>query len=149
VSPPRRRKRCEYGVGLEPDGMWRNGLEVQRVLDGGKRFLVWGWPTPIRAGARTELPPDTAKPVYGPAAREEARRLIREAKRAKINLGWRTKRSLLKVIHGERPLDYSLWYGTQAYMRRVSTERERARDLEERPMRFQLIPGKGVLVGWR
>ena len=151
VSPLRRRKRCEYGMGLEPEGMF-HGLEVQRVLDGGKRFLVWGWPTPIRAGARTELPPDSGKPVYGPAAREEARRLIREAKRAKINLGWRTKRSLLKVIKGERPLSYSLWHRTQAYLRRVSGERERAEDLKLRPMAVDfrgLIAHEGSGLVWR
>jgi integrase len=93
-----RRKRCEYGVGLEPDGMWRKGLEVQQVLDGGKQFVVWGWPTPIRAGARTDLPPDPGKPTYGPASREEARKLLREAKQAKVNLGPITKGNLFKVI---------------------------------------------------
>ena len=48
------------------------------------------------------------EPVYGPAAREEARRFMREAKREKIHLGWPTKTSLCKVAKGERPLAYPL-----------------------------------------
>jgi len=108
-----RRKRCEYGVEPEYEGMW-NGFRVLKGLDGGKAFLVEGWPTPILAGARTDLPPDPGKPYYGPAAREEARRLLREAKRAKVNLGWSTKRNLFKANHGERPLNYALWDGTQS-----------------------------------
>jgi hypothetical protein len=146
-----RRKRCKYGVGLEPEGMW-NRLEVQKVLDGGKYFVVRGWFRPIPARARTELPPDPGKPVYGPAAREEARRIIRDAKRAKINLGWPTKVSLLKVIHGKQPLSYSLWDQTQAYVRRVSSERERERDLRERPMAVDfrgLLAHQGSGLAWR
>src|SRR5215831_18195658 len=50
-------------------------LEIQRVLPktgrGSPLVLIWGWPTPIRMNARTELPPERGKPVYGPAAREE------------------------------------------------------------------------------
>src|SRR5262250_2368776 len=76
-------------------------LDIQRVLPktgrGAPLVLVWGWPTPIRMNARTELPPERGKPVYGPAAREEARRIIREAKREKINFGRPTKTSLCKV----------------------------------------------------
>lgn len=129
-----------------------HGLEVQQVLNGGKAFLVWGWPTPIRAGARTELPPDPGKPTYGPAAKAEARRLLREAKRAKVNLGPITKRNLFKVIHGQRPLSYSLWYGTQAYVRRVSSEREREQDLRENPMAVDLtglLAHQGTGLVWR
>jgi len=59
-------------------------LEIQRVLPetgrGSPLVLVWGWPTPIRMNARTEFPPLPRHPVYGPAAREEALRLKREAK---------------------------------------------------------------------
>src|SRR5215468_11560497 len=98
-------------------------LEIQRVLPetggGSAKALVWGWPTPIRMNARTELPPLPRKPVYGPAAREEARRLMREAKREGINLGPYSKISLLKVSRGERPLSYSVWHQTQVYMRRI------------------------------
>ena len=47
------------------------------------------------------------RPVYGPAAREEARRLVREARGEKIHLGWFTKINLCRVARGERPLGYS------------------------------------------
>jgi len=128
-------------------------LEIQRVLPktgrGSPLVLVWGWPTPIRWNARTELPPLPGKPVYGPAAREEARRLMREAKRARINLGWSTKKSLCKVAKGERPLSYAVWDRTQAYMRRIQLEREHERDVRERPMQIRVVPGRGLLVGWR
>src|SRR5215472_2747486 len=81
-------------------------LDIQRVPPktgrGPQLVLVWGWPTPIRMNARTELPPERGKPVYGPAAREEARRIIREAKREKINFGWPTRMNLYRVIKGER-----------------------------------------------
>jgi len=40
------------------------------------------------------------RPVYRPAARQEARRLMRNAKREKINLGWFTKISLYKWREG-------------------------------------------------
>src|SRR5215467_85640 len=96
-------------------------LEIQRVLPktgrGAPLVLVWGWPTPIRMNARTELPPLPRKPVYGPAARDEVRRIIREAKRERINLGWFTKINLCRVAKGERPLSYPLWDRTQAYIR--------------------------------
>src|SRR5262249_51771175 len=75
----------------------------------GPRALIWGWPTPIPLKARTEMPPVPGHAVYGPAAKSEARRLLREAKRARVNFGWRTKVSLLKVIHGERPLAFDVW----------------------------------------
>src|SRR5215471_3582458 len=45
-------------------------LEIQRVLPatgrGSPQVLIWGWPTPIRMSARTELPPLPRKPVHGP-----------------------------------------------------------------------------------
>jgi len=128
-------------------------LEIQTVLRKRSRAvreaLVWGWPTPIRWNARTELPPQPGKPVYSPAAREEARRLMREAKRERINLGWSTKKSLCKVAKGERPLSYAVWERTQAYMRRIQREREHERDVRERPMQIRVVPGRGLLVGWR
>src|SRR5215510_8777716 len=113
-----------------PRSLWSSTkvgtLEIQRVLPkrgrGPRLALVWGWPTPIRMNARTELPPLPTKPVYGPAAIEEARRLIRDASRARINLGWFTKKSLCKVAKGERPLSYSVWEQTQTYMRRIQRE---------------------------
>src|SRR5215470_8423066 len=75
-------------------------LEIQRVLPktgrGAPLVLVWGWPTPIRMNARTELPPLPRKPVYGPDARKEALRLMSEAKREKINFGWSTKTNLCR-----------------------------------------------------
>src|SRR5262249_38906689 len=80
-------------------------LDIQRVLPtmgrGPQLVLVWGWPTPIRMNARTELPPLRRKPVYGPAAREEVRRIMREAKRERINLGRYTKLNLYRVTKGE------------------------------------------------
>jgi len=84
------------------------------------------------------------RPVYGPAAREEARRLVREARGQKIHLGWFTKINLCRVARGERPLGYSVWKGTFDYMARKRVEREVAR----KPLRFQLGAG-GVQIGWR
>jgi hypothetical protein len=99
--------------------------------------------------ARTELPPERGKPVYGPAAREEVRRLMREAKREGIDFGWSTRKNLYKVAKGKRPLSYSVWERTQAYMRRIQREREHERDVREQPMQFRVVPGRGLLVGWR
>ena len=116
---------------------------------GSPLVLVWGWPTPIRWNARTELPPLPGKPVHGPAAREEARRIIREAKREGINFGWSTKKSLYKVAKGERQLSYSVWEGAQAYVRRVRRERKHEEDVRERPLQVRLVAGKGLQIGWR
>jgi len=128
-------------------------LEIQTVLRkrsrGAPEVLVWGWPTPIRKNAWTELPPQPGKPVYGPAAREEVRRIMREAKREGINFGWSTKTSLCKVAKGKRPLSYSVWERTQAYVRRVRRERKHEQDLRERPLQFRVVPGQGLMVGWR
>src|SRR5262249_24704936 len=128
-------------------------LEIQRVLPetgrGSPLVLVWGWPTPIRMNARTELPPLPRKPVHGPAARDEARRIIREAKREGINFDWFTKMNLYRVIKGERPLSYSVWERTQAYMKRVRRERKHEQDVRERPLQFRVVPGQGPVVGWR
>ena len=136
-------------------------LEIQRVFTesrGPRRkhrqtelclVEVWGWPTPIRMNARTELPPLPRKPVYGPAARDEVRRIIREAKREGINLGWFTRMNLYRVIKGERPLSCSVWEGAQAYVRRVRTERQHEQDVRKRPLQFRVVPGQGPMVGWR
>jgi len=128
-------------------------LEIQRWLPetgrGSPLVLVWGWPTPIRMNARTELPPLPRKPVHGPAAREEARRIIREAKREKINFGWFTKMNLYRVIRGERPLSYSMWERAQEYVRRVHRERKHEQDVRERPLQVRLVAGKGLQIGWR
>ncbi len=97
-----RRKRCEYGQGLPSEGTWR-GLEVQAVLEHGKFFVVRGWPAPISADTRVELPPVPYHPTYGPAAREEARKLMAGAKHNRINLGPYTKKNLCKVAN-LRPL---------------------------------------------
>ena len=125
-----------------------NGLEIQRMLPrserGSRKALVWGWPTPIALTARTELPPLPRQPVYGPAAREEARRLMREAKREKINLGWSTKVSLCKVAKGNRPLGHPLWQATNDYLARKQKEREMA----QRPLRIEFGSG-GPRVLWR
>src|SRR5215813_14186133 len=80
-------------------------LEIQRMIlpksgRGPGKALVWGWPTPIPMNARTELPPLPRKPVYGSAARDEVRRILREAKREGINFGWFTKMNLYRVIKG-------------------------------------------------
>ena len=124
------------------------GCEIQRVLPragrGPRKALFWGWPTPIALTARTELPPVPRQPVYGPVAREEARRLMREAKREKINLGWSTKTSLCKVAKGERPLSYSVWNQVNAYL----TGKRAERAVFRQPLRFQLGSG-GPLVLWR
>jgi len=140
-----------------PRSLWSSvkvgTLEIQRVLPkrgrGPRLALVWGCRTPIRMTARTELPPQPGKPVYGPAAREEVRRIMREAKREGINFGWSTKTSLCKVAKGKRPLSYSVWERTQAYVRRVRRERKHEQDLRERPLQFRVVPGQGLMVGWR
>jgi len=140
-----------------PRSLWSSAkvgtLEIQRVLPkrgrGPRLALVWGCRTPIRMTARTELPPQPGKPVYGPAAREEVRRIMREAKREGINFGWSTKTSLCKVAKGKRPLSYSVWERTQAYVRRVRRERKHEQDLRERPLQFRVVPGQGLMVGWR
>jgi hypothetical protein len=124
------------------------GVEVQEVLPksgrGPRKALIWGWPTPIRLNARTELPPEPRRPVYGPAARQEVRRLMRDAKRERINLGWASKISLCKVARGERPLGYCVWTRTCDYLSRNRAERELAR----KPLRVQFGAG-GVYVVWR
>ena len=140
-----------------PRSLWSSvkvgTLDIQQVLfkrgRGPRLALVWGWPTPIRMNALTELSPRPRKPVYGPAAIEEARRLIRDASRARINLGWFTKKSLCKVAKGERPLSYSVWERTQAYTRRIRREREHERDVRERPLQLRFVPGRGLLFEWR
>ena len=128
-------------------------LEVLEVLPrsgrGPRKVVIRDWPTPISPKVRTELPPLPGKPVYGPAARKDVRRIMREAKRAGINLGWSTKNNLYKVAKGERPLSYSVWERTQAYMRRIQREREHERDVRERPLQLRLVRGRGLLVGWR
>src|SRR5215472_16842865 len=128
-------------------------LEIQRVLPatgrGSPLVLIWGWPTPIRMNARTELPPLPRKPVYGPTARDEVRRILREARREGINFGWSTRMNLYRVIRGERPLSYSVWERTQAYMKRVRRERKHEQDVRERPLQFRVVPGQGPMVGWR
>jgi len=128
-------------------------LEIQRILPkSGRslaRALVRGWPTPIPMNARTELPPLPRKPVYGPAARKEARRLMSEAKREKINFGWPSKTNLCRVAKGERPLSYSVWHQAQEYVRQARRERKHEQDVRERPMQLRLVPGRGPLVGWR
>jgi len=128
-------------------------LDIQRVLPktgrGAPLVLVWGWPTPIRMNARTELPPLPRKPVYGPAARDEVRRILRDARREGINFGWFTRMNLYRVIKGERPLSCSVWEGAQAYVRRVRTERQHEQDVRKRPLQFRVVPGQGPMVGWR
>jgi hypothetical protein len=128
-------------------------LEIQRVLPatgrGSRLALVWGWPTPIRMNARTELPPLPRKPVYGPTARDEVRRILREARREGINFGWFTRMNLYRVIRGERPLSYSVWERAQEYVRRVRRERKLEQDVRERPLQVRLVAGKGLLLGWR
>jgi len=56
-----------------PVGML-GSLEVLEVLPrsgrGPRKVVIRDWPTPISPRARTELPPQPRKPVYGPAARE-------------------------------------------------------------------------------
>jgi len=84
------------------------------------------------------------RPVYGPAGREEARRLSREARRDKINLGWYSQINLCRVSRGERPLSYSVWKGTCDYVARKRVERE----LAERPLQFQIRPGR-LQILWR
>ena len=129
-------------------------LEIQRMIlpksgRGPGKALVWGWPTPIPMNARTELPPLPRKPVYGSAARDEVRRILREAKREGINFGWSTRMNLYRVIRGERPLSYSVWEGAQAYVRRVRRERKHEQDVRERPLQVRVVPGQGPMVGWR
>jgi hypothetical protein len=63
----------------------------------------------VPLSARTVLPPLPGKPVWRPKAKAEARRLIRDAKRARVNVGPWTKGALLRVPRGERLLDYARW----------------------------------------
>jgi len=130
--PPLDRSRALHACGMLA------GLEIQRVLSrtgrGRRKALVWGWPTPNALTAGTVLPPLPGQPAYGPAAREEARRFLREAKREKINLGWSAKRSLCRVAKGERPLSYSVWERTQAYVGCARRERKQEQDVRERPL---------------
>src|SRR5215472_9715592 len=125
-------------------------LEIQRMIlpksgRGPAKALVWGWPTPIRMNARTELPPLPRKPVYGPAARKEALRLMSEAKREKINFGWSTKTNLCRVANGERPLSCSVSERAQEHVRRVRRERKHEQEMRERPLQVRLVAGKGLL----
>jgi len=107
------------------------------------QVLIWGWPTPIPMRVRTELPPLLGKPVHGPAAREEARRLMREAKRAKINFGWRTKASLCRIARGERPLSHDVWLRARDYLTQVQTQRALPKRLPTAPWRVHVFPGQG------
>ena len=87
--------------------------------------------------------------MYSPAAREEARRILREAKREKINLGWSTKTNLCRVAKGKRPLSCSVWERAQAYVKRVRRERKHKQDVQERPLQLRLMAGRGPFVEWR
>jgi hypothetical protein len=114
-----------------------------------RRAAALSWPPPIRMNARTELPPLPRKPVYGPAARDEVRRILREAGREGINFGWFTRMNLYRVIKGERPLSYSEWERAQEYVRQVRRERKREQEVRQRPLQFRVVPGQGPVVGWR
>ena len=124
------------------------GVEILEVLPakgrGRRRALIAGWPTSLPLNAQTQLPPVPGRPVYGPAAREEARRLRREARREQINLGWYSQINLCKVARGERPLSYSVWKGTCDYVARKRVERE----LAQKPLQFQIRPGR-LQILWR
>jgi len=146
MVPNARRKRCEYGTVYT--GLFHGPLEIQEVLDGGKRHLVERWPTPIPADARVVMPPVPGDPVYGPAAREECRKMRAEAKRNKINLSRYTELNLRKVIRGEIPLSYAVWNGALRYLRQIMAEREQAK----RPMAVNfkgLFAGSGIGLGYR
>jgi len=97
--------------------------------------------------ARTELPPLPRKPVYGPAAREEALRLMSEAKREKINFGWSTKTNLCRMANGERPLSYSVWEGGAKVREAGRRERKHEQDVQERPLQVRVVAGKGSSSG--
>jgi len=124
------------------------GVEILEVLPakgrGRRRALIAGWPTSIPMNARTQLPPVPGRPVYGLAARGEARRLMREAKGEQVNLGWYSQINLCKVARGERPLSYSVWKRTCDYVARKRVEREVA----QRPLQFQIRAGRPQLL-WR
>jgi hypothetical protein len=89
--------------------------------------------------------PQLRRPVYGPAARQEARCLMRNAKRETINLGWFTKISLYKVARGDRLLGYSVWTRTCDYLSRKRAERE----LAHKPLRVQFGAGGVHVMGRR
>ena len=125
------------------------GVEIQEVLPAKgrsrRRAFIAGWPTRRSPwNARTQLPPVPGRPVYGPAAREEARRLRREARHEKINLGWYSQINLCKVARGEKPLSYAVWARTGAYLARKCGERKVAR----RPLRLQVRADRPQLL-WR
>jgi hypothetical protein len=117
------------------------GADVQAMLTRRGQVpvvLIFGWPTPIPLTARCTLPPLPHKPVYGPQARAEARALMAEAMRRRVQLGWYTKSRLREVAKGQRPLDYRLWYRTRVYTATVAEQRRRDRERRERPLRVNL-----------
>jgi hypothetical protein len=130
------------------------GCEIQRLLPREKgqklpKALIWGWPSPVPLNARTEMPPLPRRPVYGPAAREEARRLMREAAKAKINFGPFTKINLCRVARGEGPLSHDVWKRAVLYLERIEAEREavRRRAMPSK-LSLTLTPGSRPGLGW-
>src|SRR5215470_8388739 len=131
-----------------------SGCDVQRLLrrEKGQRLPkahVWLWPTPIPLKARTQLPPLPHKPVYGPATRDEARRLMTEARRAKVNFGWSTKTNLCNVARGRVPLSLGVWKGAQLYLQQAISDREAAKRRAAPPqLTVRLAPGSRPGLGW-
>jgi len=142
VHSLRSRKRCVYGLSWR-QGEW-HGHDVLEWLDGGRRAVVVGWPTPVRRFARAVLPPLPGKPTYGVKAKEGARALRAKARREAIPLSPSVRARLQAVIEGREPLRLALWRETWRYFERLKAERERAR----KPLRLQLGAG-GLRIGWR
>ena len=117
------------------------GVEVQAILKrraGTLSMLVWGHPSPIPLTARCTMPPVPFHPVYGPAARAEARALMAEAKRRRVSLGWYTESRLRQIAKGQRPLDHRLWSRTRAYVATVAEQRHLEHERRSRPLRVNL-----------
>jgi len=130
------------------------GVEVQQLIpkQKGQRFpkaYIRGWPTPIPLKGRTEIPPVFGHPVYGPSAKNETLKLLRDAKRARVHFGWRTKVSLLKVIHGERPLAFDVWSRAVLHLENSISEREQKKRRAAPPqLNVKLIAGSRPGLGW-
>jgi hypothetical protein len=74
---------------------------------------------------------------------------MREAKRAKVNFGWSTKRNLCNVARGRVPLYLGVWKGAQLYLMQAISEREQRKRRAAPPqLNLRLTPGSRPGLGW-